>query len=63
MTSRYNTNIDFVSPPLDFAPEEYEQSYFSQYNETLRLYFNQVDDALKTGVNQEYAESAAWFMG
>tara|TARA_R100000781_G_C4080282_1_gene127466 strand:+ start:67 stop:234 length:168 start_codon:yes stop_codon:yes gene_type:complete len=55
--------MDFVSPPLSFAPEEYESSFFSQNNETLRLYFNQLDNSLRDALKQEYAESTAWFMG
>tara|TARA_R110001592_G_scaffold335749_1_gene620690 strand:- start:2923 stop:3090 length:168 start_codon:yes stop_codon:yes gene_type:complete len=55
--------MDFVSPPLSFAPEEYESGFFSQNNETLRLYFNQIDNTLKDALKQEYAESTAWFMG
>tara|TARA_R100001377_G_scaffold38756_2_gene21605 strand:- start:249 stop:440 length:192 start_codon:yes stop_codon:yes gene_type:complete len=63
MSARFNTNLEFGTPPISFAPIEYEQLYFNQYNETLRLYFNRVEGALKDGVTQEYAESAAWFMG
>jgi hypothetical protein len=63
MSSTFNTNLDFVSPPLAFAPTEYERSYFNQYNETLRLYFTKVDGTLRDALKQEYAESTAWFMG
>ena len=63
MAIALNTNVDFIAPPLPFALDEYDQAYFNQYNETLRLYFNQVDGALKNALTQEYAESAAWFMG
>ena len=63
MSSTFEKNMDFVSPPLSFAPEEYESNFFSQNNETLRLYFNQLDNSLRDALKQEYAESTAWFMG
>ncbi len=62
MSSTFKTSMDFVSPPLSFAPEEYESGFFRQSNETLRLYFNQIDNTLKDALKQEYAESTAWFM-
>ncbi len=63
MSATFKTSVDFLSPPLSFAPAEYESRFFSQNNETLRLYFNQLDNTLRDALKQEYAESTAWFMG
>ena len=63
MAATFNTSVNFIAPPLPFALDEYDQAYYSQYKETLRLYFNQVDGALGNALSQEYSESVAWFMG
>jgi hypothetical protein len=36
--------LNAVPPSLPLAPEEYESRYFSQLNNVLRLYFNQLNN-------------------
>ena len=59
-----NFEISQVTPPsLPLAPQQYQQQYFSQYNNVLRLYFNQSAkalDQLKAGVDVDnYADDTA----
>ena len=41
------TDIDFRAPALPYPPTEYNKSTFTQLNNVLRIYFNQLDDALR----------------
>ena len=41
------TDIRFRAPALPYAPEDYDSSSFNQLNNVLRLYFNQIDEALR----------------
>ena len=41
------TDIDFRAPALPYPPTEYDKSTFTQLNNVLRIYFNQLDDALR----------------
>jgi hypothetical protein len=36
--------LNAIPPSLPLAPEEYESRYFSQLNNILRLYFNQLNN-------------------
>ena len=36
--------LNSIPPSLPLAPEEYESRYFSQLNNILRLYFNQLNN-------------------
>ena len=36
--------LNAIPPSLPLAPEEYESRYFSQLNNVLRLYFNQLNN-------------------
>ena len=36
--------LNAVPPSLPLAPEQYESRYFSQLNNVLRLYFNQLNN-------------------
>jgi hypothetical protein len=36
--------IQTVAPSLPIATSEYQQQYFNQYSNVLRLYFNQIDN-------------------
>jgi hypothetical protein len=55
-----------VSPNLPIAPFAFVKNYFDQFNSVLRLYFNQVDNALSTvlgylgGANIEFP-NGAWY--
>ena len=37
-----------VAPALPYPPTEYERSFFDQFNNVLRIYFNQISSALAT---------------
>jgi|TARA_R110000744_G_scaffold100337_1_gene193561 hypothetical protein len=63
MAATYTTSINFGVPVLPQAELEYNQTYFDQYNEVLRLYFVQLNESASEGVAQEYSQSVAWFMG
>ena len=41
------TDIKFRAPALPFPPTEYDSSSFTQLNNVLRIYFNQLDEALR----------------
>ncbi len=55
-------NINFTTPVLAYAPVEYDMSYFNYHNNTLRLYFNRIDETLRAGNSPEYSESLSWFL-
>jgi hypothetical protein len=59
----YTHNINFTVPVLPYATSMYEQEYFNQYNEILRVYFNQLDETLKDGTAVETSETLSWFVG
>jgi len=40
-------DIDFVAPRLPTPPQGYDQQAFEQFNNVLRIYFNQLDQALR----------------
>lgn len=62
MVANIPHNINFTSPVLAYAPVEYDMSYFNYHNNTLRLYFNRIDETLRAGDSQEYSESLSWFL-
>ena len=59
----YTHDINFVAPVLPPSPPIYDSFYFDQFNDTLRLYFNQIDEVLRDGTLQQNSEAAAWFFG
>ncbi len=40
-------DIEFVAPRLPTPPQGYDQQSFEQFNNVLRIYFNQLDNALR----------------
>jgi hypothetical protein len=62
MTTHTPHSIEFTAPVLAYAPAEYSMSYFNYHNNTLRLYFNRIDETLRAGDSQEYSESLSWFL-
>mgnify|MGYP003627691103 FL=1 len=48
-TSTDSSNI-VVAPALPTGPETYNRSYVDRFNNILRLYFNQIDNALRNAV-------------
>ena len=47
MAATYTTSINFGVPVLPQAELEYNQTYFDQYNEVLRLYFVQLNKSAR----------------
>jgi hypothetical protein len=41
----------------------YDKESFEQFNNVLRLYFNQIDQALRSSRSTDQAEAAGWFIG
>tara|TARA_R100001594_G_scaffold29664_3_gene55154 strand:+ start:5368 stop:5556 length:189 start_codon:yes stop_codon:yes gene_type:complete len=58
----YTHNINFTVPVLPYPTPVYEQEYFNQHNEILRIYFNQLDETLRDGTATETSETLTWFM-
>jgi len=58
-TTRYG--IDFVAPTLPIAPTQYSQSDFEQFNNVLRVYFDQLDQGIRTASTSPQAETTGWF--
>lgn len=54
--------LTFNAPVLPLPPKEYNEAYFSQFNNVLRLYFNQVDNALRSPVLKEQSDAMGWFL-
>ena len=59
----YTHDVNFVAPVLPPSPQIYDSFYFDQFNDTLRLYFNQIDEVLRDGTLQQNSEAAAWVLG
>jgi hypothetical protein len=55
-------NVSFRVPALPYPPIEYEQRSFEQFNSILRLYFNQLDTAIRVANTTDQAEATGWFM-
>ena len=54
--------IAFKAPALPLPPATYEQRYFDGVNNILRIYFNQVDQALRSSRASDQAEATSWFI-
>jgi hypothetical protein len=54
--------INFRAPALPYAPTTYIASAFEAFNNVLRLYFNQVDQSLKT-VNDKASRTWTEYAG
>ena len=54
--------VNFRAPALPYAPEEYNQESFEQFNNVLRLYFNQLDKALRDAAADDEGEIFSWFI-
>ena len=57
-----NYGVEFVAPLLPSPPDEYSKIAFEKFNNSLRLYFNQVDKALRNDTLVRQAEANTWFM-
>ena len=47
-TTKYD--VPFRAPALPYAPQVYDQESFEQFNNILRIYFNQLDNALRNAM-------------
>ena len=56
-------NVNFKAPVLPDPPQEYDKVAFARFNNILRLYFNQVDDALRSANLKEQSDAMSWFFG
>jgi|TARA_R100001015_G_C4622128_1_gene179500 hypothetical protein len=55
-------NLTFRAPSLPSPPKEYNQASFDQFNNVLRIYFNQLDSALRSSVLSDKSDAASWFL-
>jgi|TARA_R100000455_G_C6167205_1_gene50097 hypothetical protein len=58
-----DSDINFTAPVLPLAPKEYDIRFQNNLNNILRIYFSQVDEALRKTTLREQAEATAWFLG
>ena len=49
-TTAQDTDSNVVAPALPTAPVDYQKGYLDRFNNILRLYFNQLDNALRNAV-------------
>jgi hypothetical protein len=59
---RTKYDVPFRAPALPYPPKEYNAQNFEEFNKILRIYFNQVDNALRNGSLNRQAEAITWFM-
>ena len=52
-------NVPFRAPALPYPPQVYDQQSFEEFNKVLRIYFNQLDNALRN-VMLVQQESLTW---
>lgn len=57
-----NYGVAFRAPALPYAPEEYDRQQFEQFNNVLRLYFSQLDTAMRNATVSNRAEAVGWFL-
>ena len=54
--------VEFRAPALPYPPTEYSAAEFEQFNKILRLYFNQLDDALRNDTLAEKSDALSWYL-
>jgi hypothetical protein len=54
--------VGFRAPALPYPPVEYRPSEFEEFNKVLRLYFNQLDNALRDKALAKQSEAIGWFI-
>jgi hypothetical protein len=59
-TTRYYVN--FVAPALPQPSSVYSVEYQNQLNNTLRIYFNNVDKAVRDSYISDASEANSWFL-
>tara|TARA_R110000796_G_scaffold132991_4_gene248532 strand:- start:5526 stop:5714 length:189 start_codon:yes stop_codon:yes gene_type:complete len=58
-----NHIVGFRAPALPYPPQEYRPFQFEEFNKVLRLYFNQVDTALRDKSLSQQSDAMGWFIG
>jgi len=53
--------VGFRAPALPYPPEEYSAIELNQFNNVLRLYFNQIDNTLRDTSLVDRTEAQGWF--
>jgi hypothetical protein len=54
--------VGFRAPALPFPGPEYNQQQAEQFNNVLRIYFTQLDTALRNAIISDRAEASGWFL-
>jgi hypothetical protein len=54
--------VGFRAPALPFPTEEYNKETAEQFNNVLRLYFNQIDTTVRNAIISDRAEATGWFL-
>ncbi len=62
MTKNNDHVVGFRAPALPYPPQEYEAFQFEEFNKVLRLYFNQLDTALRDTALSRQSDSISWFL-
>ncbi len=57
-----NYGVTFRAPALPYALQEYDQQATEQFNNVLRLYFTQLDTAIRNATVSDRAEAVGWFL-
>jgi hypothetical protein len=63
MPKESNYDIGFRAPVLPYFPEEYDTQTMEQLTNVLRLYFSQLDNALRNASSTDKADAQTWFLG
>ena len=56
------STVEFRAPALPYAPVEYNAAQFNTLNNILRLYFNQIDNALRDNGLADRSDAVGWFI-
>tara|TARA_R110000744_G_scaffold184827_1_gene304248 strand:- start:474 stop:665 length:192 start_codon:yes stop_codon:yes gene_type:complete len=57
-----NYDVGFRAPVLPYFPDEYDRQTMEQFTNVLRLYFNQLDNAIRTASSTDKTDAQAWFV-
>ena len=63
MPKESNYDIGFRAPALPYFPQEYDTQTMEQLTNVLRLYFSQLDNALRNASSTDKADAQDWFLG
>ena len=63
MPKESNYDIGFRALVLPYFPQEYDTQTMEQLTNVLRLYFSQLDNALRNASSTDKADAQAWFLG